>query len=147
MVDILHRVGVEAALPAVYRAVASTAGLAGWWTQDVTGESRVGGILTFRFGPEGKNRMRVVELSEDRRVEWECVEGPAEWIGTRLSFELNASDGESVVLFAQRGWKEPVEFMHACSTKWGIFLLSLKALVETDTGTPYPNDPKASRWF
>jgi hypothetical protein len=27
---------------------------------------------------------------------------------------------------AQRGWKEPVEFMHYCSIKWAVFMLSPK---------------------
>jgi hypothetical protein len=44
------------------------------------------------------------------------------------------------VLFAQRGWKEQVEFMHYCSTKWAAYLLSLKALCETGKGMPYPED-------
>jgi hypothetical protein len=35
------------------------------------------------------------------------------------------------VLFKHQGWKEPVEFMHHCSTKWAVFLLSLKSLLET----------------
>ena len=30
--------------------------------------------------------------------------------------------------------------MHHCSTKWAMFLMSLKSLVETGTGAPFPND-------
>jgi hypothetical protein len=44
------------------------------------------------------------------------------------------------------GWKEPVEFMNHCSTKWAVFLMSLKALVETGKGTPNPADPRISNW-
>jgi hypothetical protein len=33
----------------------------------------------------------------------------------------------------------PVEFMYECSTQWAVFLLSLKSLVETGAGRPYPN--------
>ena len=29
-----------------------------------------------------------------------------------LSFELSQKGGKTVLLFAQRGWKEQVEFMH-----------------------------------
>ena len=39
MVDILHRVGVEGSTPeAVYRALTTVDGLAGWWTEDTTGD-------------------------------------------------------------------------------------------------------------
>ena len=42
------------------------------------------------------------------------------------------------------GWKEPVEFMHHCSTKWATYLMSLKSLVETGKGEPNPNDVNVS---
>ena len=40
---------------------------------------------------------------------------------------------------------ETVEFMHRC-TKWGVFLMSLKALLETGKGAPEPNDIKIDNW-
>ena len=43
-------------------------------------------------------------------------------------------------------WKEAGEFMAHCSTKWAIFLMSLKSLVETGKGAPYPNDVQISNW-
>ena len=50
-------------------------------------------------------------------------------------------DGEfTVVMFKHRGWKEPVEFMHHCSTKWATYLLSMKSLLESGQGAPFPND-------
>jgi hypothetical protein len=79
-------------------------------------------------------------------VLWEVVEGPAEWIGTTVRFELRQESGYTIVLFAHRGWKEPVEFMHHCSTKWATFLMSLKSLVETGKGDPWPNDVQISDW-
>jgi hypothetical protein len=48
--------------------------------------------------------------------------------------------------FKHAGWKEPVEFMHHCSTKWAIYLMSLKALVETGKGAPSPDDVQISDW-
>ncbi len=42
------------------------------------------------------------------------------------------------MLFRHLGWREPVEFMHHCSTKWATYLMSLKALLETGTGAPEP---------
>jgi hypothetical protein len=46
------------------------------------------------------------------------------------------------VLFKHAGWKEPVEFMHHCSTKWATFLLSLRDMLESSSGRPYPHDVK-----
>ena len=79
-------------------------------------------------------------LVPGKRVKWQCVDGAPEWIGTELTFELKQEADSTVVLFAQQGWKEQVEFMHYCSTKWATYLLSLKSLCEAGKGTPYPDD-------
>ncbi len=34
--------------------------------------------------------------------------------------------------------------MHHCSTKWATYLMSLKALLETEKGDPAPNDYRIS---
>jgi len=150
MADILHRIGVKASLDHVYRALTTRDGLAGWWTTNTQGESKVGGEITFRFSTDGKDiggfNMKVLELQPARRVLWEVMDGPEEWIGTRVSFELKQEDDWAIVLFKHLGWKEPVEFMHHCSTKWATFLLSLKSLVETGSGAPDPKDVKVSNW-
>jgi len=140
MADILHRVGIQKPAHHVFEALSEESGLRGWWTQDVQAAPHVGAILQFRFADKGFNGMQVVELSPGQRVKWRCVDGAKEWIGTELSFELREEHGITIVLFSQRGWKEQVEFMHFCSTKWATYLLSLKSLCETGKGTPYPED-------
>ena len=144
MADILHRVGVTATPEKVYEALTTVEGLAAWWTTDTSGDSD--GTLKFRFGEVGGFDMKVLDLQPGKRVLWEVVDGPAEWVGTTVSFDL-AQDGDwTVVLFAHAGWREPVEFMSHCSTKWATFLMSLKALVETGTGAPHPHDVQVSNW-
>ena len=146
MVDILHKVGIKASSPdGVYQALTTLDGLSAWWTDDTGGDSKVGGVLQFRFGAGGFD-MKVLELEPARKVLWLVVEGPEEWIGTKISFELEQRDGWAIVLFKHLGWKEPVEFMHHCSTKWAVFLLSLKSLLETGKGAPAPNEIKLDSW-
>jgi uncharacterized protein YndB with AHSA1/START domain len=150
MVDILHRVGIRATSPDdVFVALTTIDGLAGWWTEQTSGTVDVGGVIQFRFpdapAPGGFD-MSVVETRPGERVLWEVVDGPQEWIGTHVGFDLEQVDGYTVVLFRHEGWKEPVEFMHHCSTKWATFLLSLKALVETGIGAPAPRDVKIDNW-
>ena len=38
--------------------------------------------------------------------------------------------------------ESPSEFMAHCSARWAYFLLSLKSLLETGKGTPFPEDLK-----
>jgi uncharacterized protein YndB with AHSA1/START domain len=145
MPDILHRVGIESSVNATYRALTTREGLAGWWTRDTQGESRIGGVLQFRFGAGGFD-MKVLELEPGKRVLWEVIEGPQEWIGTKVRWDLKQEGDHAVVLLQHQGWKEPVEFMHHCSTKWAVFLMSLKSLVETGKGAPDPEDVKIDNW-
>lgn len=142
MPDILHKVGIKASPADVYKALATREGLAGWWTEDTQGDSNPGGVVRFRFGGNGGFDMKVLELHPPEHVLWHVVGGPAEWVGTKVSFDLRYEDGYTKVLFKHQGWPAPVEFMHHCTTKWGTFLMSLKALVETGRGAPFPNDVK-----
>jgi uncharacterized protein YndB with AHSA1/START domain len=146
MPDILHKVGVKTSSPNdVYQALTTLKGLSAWWTSTTEGESKVGGVLRFRFGNGGFD-MKVLEADPSRRVLWQVVDGPEEWIGTKISFDLDQRGDWTIVLFKHEGWKEPVEFMHHCGTKWAVFLLSLKSLLETGKGSPWPNEIKLDSW-
>ena len=146
MPDILHKVGVKSSsLNDVYKALTTLEGLSGWWTTNTQGKSDVGGVIQFRFGAGGID-MKVLELDPAKRVVWQVVDGPAEWIGTKVSFDLRQEGDWTLVFFKHQGWKEPVEFMYHCTTKWAVFLLSLKSLLESGKGSPAPNDIKLDSW-
>lgn len=147
MPDILHRVGIKpASLDAVYKALTTREGLAGWWTTNTKGEgNKVGNVIQFRFGAGGLD-MKVKELNGSTKVVWEVAEGPEEWLPTTISWELKQDGDFIIVLFKHQNWQEPVEFMHHCSTKWAVFLMSLKSLVETGKGAPDPDDVKIDNW-
>lgn len=146
MADILHRVGIKSSPHEVYGALTTREGLSGWWTDDTQGDSKVGGVIKFRFADRGFFDMKVLELDPAKHVLWQVVDGPQEWIGTKVSWQLKQEDGYTIILFRHLGWKEPVEFMHHCSTKWAVFLMSLKSFLETGKGTPFPDDIKIDNW-
>lgn len=145
MVDIIHKVGIASSAPReVFDALTTIDGLAGWWTEETQGEVEVGGVIEFRFAPGGFD-MKVLESNPDR-VRWLVVDGPEEWLGTTISFDLRQDGDTTIVLFQHHGWREPVEFMYHCSTKWAIYLMSLKSLIETGKGAPAPRDIKIDSW-
>src|ERR1041385_3794827 len=133
MPDIIHRIGIKAKADKVYAALATTKGVAGWWTKETTGLSKVGGSLTFTFrtkkgGHLGEMKADVKELKPNKRVQWRITSGPEEWLGTDITFDLTEADGMTIVIFGHRNWKRAVEFMAHCSMKWAVFLLSLREL-------------------
>jgi hypothetical protein len=137
MPDILHRVGIKAKPKDVYKAISTINGLSHWWIVDTKGSNKKGGIIDFGF-----TSLKVIESKPGKLVKWKCVRGPKEWIDTDITFELKVKDGQTFVIFKHANWKQPVEFMHHCSTKWAIFLLSLKNWLEKEEGRPYPYDVK-----
>jgi uncharacterized protein YndB with AHSA1/START domain len=151
VVDIVHRIGIKAPASKVYEAVATTQGVAGWWTRDTTGTAMVGGKVNTRFlQPDGREigymDFEMIRLEPNQEVRWRFIDGPPEWVGTEATFQL-AQDGDMTILvFGHRNWKEPVEFMAHCSMKWAVFLLSLRELVETGKGRPAPEDLKIDNW-
>lgn len=145
MADILHRIGITVAPEDVYTALTTVDGLSRWWTEETDGDASLGGVVRFRFVPGGFD-MKVLETSPASRVLWEVVDGPEEWIGTQISFDLKREGEYTIVLFRHEGWREPVEFMSHCSTKWATFLMSLKRLLETGAGEPAPHDVQISNW-
>jgi hypothetical protein len=151
VVDIIHRIGIKAPLSKVCEAVSTVPGVAGWWTRDTTGSAAIGGAVNVRFlhqqGNEiGQMDFEVTRLEPNRAVEWRFTDGPPEWIGTTATFELSHDGEMTVLLFGHRGWKEAVEFTAHCSTKWAVFLLSLRELLETGKGRPAPEDMKIDNW-
>lgn len=147
MPHIIHRIGIKTdAVTPVFEALTTIKGLAGWWTTDTSGEpEKKDGTIQFRFGAGGFD-MRVTKLQAPNEVEWEVTALEKEWIGTTIHWQLKQEGDYVIVLFQHRNWKDATEFMHHCSTKWAVFLLSLKALVETGKGAPNPNDQKIDNW-
>jgi uncharacterized protein YndB with AHSA1/START domain len=151
MVDIIHRIGIKSSAAKVYNALSTIQGLANWWTQEVEGDEQIGGKIQFTFRSatgeiKGKMVMEVQELNPEKDVRWRCVDGPAEWIGTDITFQLSQQDDQIIIIFGHRNWREAVEFTAHCSMKWAVFLLSLREYVETGKGKPSPHDLKIDNW-
>ncbi len=139
MPNITHKIATPADAKALFEAVTSLQGLRDWWTTDVEGEADVGGTLAFRFNGGGMDME--IDIMEPNRVVWRCVDGPEEWLGTFVEFDLKPEEGGLTALyFTHRGWKEETPFHYHCSMKWASFLLSLKSYVEFGQGTPFPGD-------
>ncbi len=151
MVDIVHRIGIKAPLSQVYAALSTVEGVAGWWTTETSGESKLGGSMKVVFraptGAEmGAMEFELAELSPNKAVRWHFTAGPPEWLGTDVTFSLSQDGDQTLILFGHRNWREQVEFMAHCSMKWATFLLSLRELAETGAGKPAPADLKIDTW-
>ena len=151
MITIIHRIGIKSASHNVYQAIATIGGLSQWWTEEVEGDAQVGGKIQFTFRTKeeaikGQMVMEVQALDPLTSVQWRCVEGPEEWVGTSITFDFSQQDGQTIILFGHRNWREAIDFTAHCSMKWAVFLLSLRDYVETGKGRPSPGDVKIDNW-
>ena len=146
MPEIQHRVGIHAPIARVQASFTTLVGLAEFWTTTLEGDPGEGGKLAFFFGGDEPSAVMEVLQVSPGRVAWRCIGGPDEWVGTEFSFELTATDDETVVYFTNTGWREAKEFMGHCSTKWGFFLLGLKHTLEGAAPVSFPNDTPISGW-
>jgi uncharacterized protein YndB with AHSA1/START domain len=148
MGNILHRLTIDAPPERVHEQVATKEGVARWWTaRPVTGSDELGGRIAVYFG-DTDNAAAVFEVVERnaQRVGWLCVEGPSDWLDTRITFALNPrDDGGTTLLFSHEGWRKESEFMSGCSTNWASYLMSLKAGAESGAFAPFPAG-EISRW-
>ena len=137
--EIKHEIGIKGTPEAIFRALVEPKLLAQWWTSDTRGQSEVGGMLEFWFG-EYPQKMRVKALEANELVRWQGAEGMDEWEGTEFEFRLEPEAEQCLVHFTQSGWTKNTGMYAHCSTKWAVFLLSLKDLIEKGEGRPHPRD-------
>ncbi len=138
MATIYHQVGIKASLADVYQAISTPEGVTGWWTK-TTGNTQPGGELIFDFDAVSVV-VTVSANTKNKYVEWTVQGDEGEWLHTRICFDLEQLENQVMVNFQHADWKQPTEMMAHCSTKWAVFLLSLKDYLETGTGKPYPHD-------
>ena len=140
--SIRHEIGIEASPKAVYQALTDTKKLAGWWTTDTRGSgSKVGDVVEFWFD-DFCQKFEVVELQPDKLVRWKADHkgGMEEWVGTEITYSLSPKEKQCFIRFSHSGWRSDGGFLSHCSTKWAVFMLSLKDLLEKGKGNPYPHD-------
>ncbi len=88
MPNIKHVLMIASTPAKVYDAVTTEAGIKSWWTTETIAKPEVGHINEQRFGDPYFNKMKVVALEPNTRVDWKCVDGDPEWIDTDLTFEI-----------------------------------------------------------
>ena len=140
MPSIKHYLLIKAQPEKVYSAITKTGGLKGWWTVEAKADEKVGGIAEFIFGDRYFNKMKITNLEPDKKLEWECLEGDKEWIGTTFLFDLEEKDESTILRFSHNNWKEDTDFFASCNYNWGYYLKSLKQYCETGKGTPFSEE-------
>jgi uncharacterized protein YndB with AHSA1/START domain len=138
MSEIRHLISIEAPPEKIFAALATSKGLASWWTADSKADDTVGGKAEFGFDHKSVIfRMTIEKLEPGRQVVWTCHGDNPEWVGTTLTWNIEPNDGGSLLRFTQSGWKQMTDMVATCNSTWGELMYRLKASAEGKTLGPH----------
>jgi hypothetical protein len=141
MATILLRVPIDAADDAIYESLSNPDGVAGWWSNRTQGPSGRGSIMKVAFPDTPMPfELKVEDEQPSSRVAWKVLAGPPEWVGTTLSFDIQAdAEGNNSLLFKQDGWVSTEESFPFIAYAWAQILPRLKERAETGKANPFFN--------
>lgn len=139
------RIAAPAAV--VYGALTTQEGIEGWWTTNCTVSGGVGGAVMVRFD-ESFKVFRIEKLTPSAEVRWRCIDArlqvpghpmrPDEWVETTINYSLKEEGPGTTLLTVEHiGLGPQLDCYELCCAGWRDFLLSLKQLCETGTGSPF----------
>ena len=142
MTKVKHRVGIRGNVEAVFQSLVTNDGLSGWWATSASGKAEVGSHIDLTFSGLAVLTFKYVELQSNKVARLKCVSGPGPWQDSELLFELEQSDEQVFLTLTHQNSNSTEDDFLYFSTKLPVYLLSLRDMIESGTGRPYPNDIK-----
>jgi uncharacterized protein YndB with AHSA1/START domain len=134
-----YQLDVAADLATVRRALTTTAGIEGWWTDAARVPEDVGGHLELDI--PGVPQPFDLELAEatDQRVVWRAGSFPPFWEGTSVRWEIAPNpEGEGTrVVMSHAGWEPDHPIVGVVTLGWGEILPRLRRFAESGDPDPY----------
>ncbi len=113
-------------------------GIAGWWSDLVTGSAdSVGDVFHVTFPKSPVVFDLRVSVADDRTVIWAVDENPPWWQGTTIRFDLSDTDEGSELMFTHDGFADDDPIIPVITPAWIRFLDNL--LEVAGTGVPNPS--------
>ena len=142
MARVKHQVGIVGDINTIFRALHEPKGLDRWWATKTDGKPETGEVLDLHFSDVVTLSFKIVTLRADSLIHLHCVSGPGPWQDCDLTFSLKQDkDQVWVGLVHENPTASDDEFLYF-TTKWPCYLLSLRDMIESGNGRPYPHDTK-----
>jgi len=119
--------------------LSSTEGIAGWWSDSVSGSaSSSGDEFHLRFPTTEVVFDLIVSESTDRAIEWSVPESPPWWKGTSIRFEFAGAENGSgtSLLFTHSGFDPDDPIVAVITPAWVGFLDNLVEVARTGKANP-----------
>ena len=130
MADSLHQIEIHTDAHTLYQAINSDSGIKSWWTP-----------LCHMAQKEGDNcrisyeSLRLIlfaqKLLPQKRAFWVCLDGPQDWLGTELWWEIEQLGPKLCRLdFKHMNWQRDDGLFPQANSMWGNLLNKLKDYCE-----------------
>ena len=146
MADSLHQIMIHAHEQTIYQALTQTWGIQAWWTDTCEMARKEGDLCQLWFdNRQSQFTMKANKLLPGKRVFWVCLDGPDEWIGTQLWWEIQEI-GENICLldFKHMNWSKDDGLFPLCNSTWGSLMQNLKQYCESGNPNPWFRNYKIS---
>jgi len=119
---------------AIFDAINLEKDIQDWWT---IGAKKENDIFYFTFNGDYTKSFKIINVIENEKVEWECIAGHDDWVGTKIEIKLIKKNDSTDVSFKHYKWQTQSEHYAICNYHWGLYMKSLKNLIENGEGTPH----------
>lgn len=137
MPDITQDFPIAAAPDRVFSTISTAAGLDHWWTKRASGQAQLGSLFDLGFGPGYEWQARVTRYVPEQAFELELISADADWLGTRVGFELSPSGAGTQVRFHHTSWPEANQHYRTSCYCWAMYLRIMKRYLEYGETVPY----------
>jgi len=137
MAAIVEERTIAATPERVFNALTQQDEIVQWWANEAQVKPEVGSLGEFRFKPPaGTLQFEVAELKAGERVHWISRQGPPQWAGTSVTWQLTPTQNGTSVRLTHDGFAQVDKAYEQTRRNWQYFLDSLKSYLETGKGTP-----------
>jgi hypothetical protein len=131
-----------------------------WWSEEIEGNTNtLDEEFNYHFEDIHRCRLKVVEVVPNKKIVWQVMDNyfkpgifgegnaspknigrpddRAEWVGTRICFEISEKDKQTLIRFTHLGLVPEYECFDVCSNGWNHYIRqSLVNLINTGKGEP-----------
>jgi len=139
----IHFIGAKCTKEEMFNAISKPSGLQKWWATRVEGIVGIGETLFLTFDNLTTLKFKYDEIVPNEKLVLTCFDSFKSWDKTQLVFEIVEKNNQVFLTQTHQNINpRDIESLAYFSSKWTVYLLSLKKYLETGIGTPYPNETK-----
>ena len=137
---IKHLFHINSPVENVFDALSDIEKLKKWYTTEASGESKLNGIINFRFG-EIDFKIQILEYEKNKRIIWECIDTSLDaLIGQKYTYELDENANKTRVRYSQSAFEDQDDFYANMNFSTGKYLEGLRQFCQKGVSEGFGSD-------